>query len=197
MGPAADREELEAELARALRACLPSLPEPPRSANSVVVVVGPKGEVMAAAWALAEELSTPPDDVAVATQRQLWGHHDKVIANAEVAAEQRRSWRWRSGPSVVAVEHDVRPGQADWASGILTALSPTVCWGVASATHKPEDLTAWSGSLGGLDAIALVDLDATTTPAAALASPVPVGKLDGAPATPERWAKVLCDRLLG
>lgn len=194
--PAPTRESLQNELARALRLRLPVVPHPPKAASSVVAVIGPKAEVMSAAWALAEEMGTPPDDVALATRRELWRHQDHVIASPESALERRRSWRWRSAPSVVAIEHEVRPGPADWAAEMLKALSPTLCWGVASAAHKPEDIAAWSQSLGGLDAIALVDLESTTTPAAALCSPVPVGRLDGAPATPELWAKVLCDRLL-
>jgi hypothetical protein len=194
--PAATRESLESELARTLRSCLRTPPDPPRSPSSVVAVVGPKGQVMAAAQALAEEMGAA-QDIALATRRKVWRQQDQVIASAEVALEQRRSWRWRSQPSVVAIEHDVHPGGAAWATQMLRALEPTLCWGVASAGHKPEDLAAWSDALGGLDAIALVDLDGTTTPAAALSAAVPVGSLDGEPATPEAWARVLCDRLLG
>jgi hypothetical protein len=56
---------------------------------------------------------------------------------------------------------------------------------------------AWSQALGGLDVIALVDLDGTTTPAAALAAAIPVGQLDGQPATAGTWAQLLCSRLIG
>jgi hypothetical protein len=79
---------------------------------------------------------------------------------------------------------------------MLRALEPAICWGVAEASHKPEDLAAWSRALGGLDVLALVDLEGTTTPAAALAAAVPVGRLDGQPATPQLWANILCARLM-
>ena len=91
-----------------------------------------------------------------------------MILSAEVAIEERRSWRWRDHPSVVAIEQDVRPERSAWTTEILQALEPTLCWGVAKASHKPEDLAAWSEALGGLDVLALVGLDSTTTPAAAL-----------------------------
>ena len=80
---------------------------------------------------------------------------------------------------------------------MLRALEPALCWGVAEASRKPEDLASWSRSLGGIDVLALVDLEGTTTPAAALASGVPVGSLDGQPATPQLWASILCARLMG
>ena len=67
---------------------------------------------------------------------------------------------------------------------MLKALEPALCWGVAEASRKPEDLAAWSRSLGGVDVLALVDLEGTTTPAAALGAGVPVGTLDGEPRHP-------------
>jgi hypothetical protein len=80
---------------------------------------------------------------------------------------------------------------------MLRALEPALCWGVAEASRKPEDLAAWSRSLGGIDVLALVDLEGTTTPAAALGAGLPVGTLDGQPATPQLWASILCTRLMG
>ena len=55
----------------------------------------------------------------------------------------------------------------------------------------------WSETLGGLDVFDLEDLEGTVTPAAALACSVPVGRLDGTPATAEVWAKLLCRLLAG
>jgi hypothetical protein len=150
---------------------------------------------MSTARVIARDLGASPDEVALATQRKVWRQQDRVIVSAEAAIEERRSWRWRDRPSVVAIEQDVRPERSAWTTSILQALEPTLCWGVAEASHKPEDLTAWSEALGGLDVLALVDLASTTTPAAALAAPIPVGRLDGEPATPALWATLLCARL--
>jgi hypothetical protein len=195
--PAATRETIEGELRRALDLALPPLPAAPKSPSSIVAVVGPANTVMSTARGIARDLGAPPDEVALATQRKVWRPQDRVILSAEVAIEERRSWRWRDHPSVVAIEQDVRPERSAWTTEILQALEPTLCWGVAKASHKPEDLAAWSEALGGLDVLALVELDSTTTPAAALASPIPVGSLDGEPATPALWATLLCARLMG
>jgi hypothetical protein len=193
----ATRETIEGELRRALDLALPPLPAAPKSPSCVVAVVGPPTTVMSTAQSIARDLGASPDEVALATQRKVWRPQDRVILSAEVATEERRSWRWRDHPSVVAIEQDVRPERSAWTIEILQALEPTLCWGVAKASHKPEDLAAWSESLGGLDVLALVELDSTTTPAAALAAPVPVGRLDGEPATPALWATLLCARLMG
>jgi hypothetical protein len=190
------RESLESELCRALELALPPLPLPPRSPTSVVAVIGPRDQVIAAARAVATDIGAPSDQIAIATQRKVWRRLEHVLGSPEAAAEERRSWRWRDRPSVVAIEQPVRPGGSPWASEMLRALEPAICWGVAEASHKPEDLAAWSRALGGLDVLALVDLEGTTTPAAALAAAVPVGRLDGQPATPQLWANILCARLM-
>jgi hypothetical protein len=195
--PGGTRETIEGELRRALDLALPPLPPAPKSSSSVVAVVGPPNTVMSTARSIARDLGAPPDEVALATQRKVWRPQDRVIQSGDVATEERRSWRWRDHPSVVAIEQEVRPDRSAWTTEILQALEPTLCWGVAKASHKPEDLVAWSEALGGLDVLALVELDGTTTPAAALAAPIPVGSLDGEPATPALWATLLCDRLMG
>jgi len=193
--PAVSCEGLEAELARVLRTVLAPSPALPTSPTSVMAVVGPAKHALVTARALARELGAPPEQVVIATQRKVWSRRETVISSPEAAVEQRRSWRWRSWPSVVVVEQPVRPFGTAWSASMLRALEPTLCWGVAEAAHKPEDVTTWSAALGGLDVLALVDLEGTTTPASALACPVPVGRLDGAPATAEAWANLLCGRL--
>ncbi|MGC8626010.1 MAG: hypothetical protein ACP5VR_00400 [Acidimicrobiales bacterium] len=193
--PAVSCEGLEAELARVLRAALAPSPALPTSPTSVMAVVGPAKHAMATARALASELGTPPEQVVIATQRKVWSRRETVISSPEAAVEQRRSWRWRSWPSVVVVEQPVRPFGTAWCASMLRALEPTLCWGVVEAAHKPEDVATWSAALGGLDVLALVDLEGTTTPASALACSVPVGRLDGVPASAQAWANLLCSRL--
>jgi hypothetical protein len=165
--------------------------------TSVVAVIGPRQEVMTAARAVAADIGVPSDQIAIATQRPLWRSQEHVLGPPEQTAEERRTWRWRDQPSVVAIEQPVRAGASKWASEMLKALEPALCWGVAEASHKPEDVAAWSRALGGLDVLALVDLEGTTTPAAALATAIPVGSLDGEPATAQVWARLLCSRLMG
>ncbi len=191
------REELEQELCRALQRALPPLPARPKLATSIVAVVGPRDEVMTVARTVSDEIGASREELAVATQRPVFRSHERVLGPADEVAEERRTWRWRGRPSVVAIEQPVRAGGTPWASDMLKALEPALCWGVAEASRKPEDLAAWSRSLGGVDVLALVDLEGTTTPAAALGAGVPVGTLDGEPATPQLWASILCARLMG
>jgi hypothetical protein len=191
------RDDLETELCRALQLALPPLPSPPQLPTSVVAVIGPREEVMTAARAVAADIGVPNDEIAIATQRPLWRSQERVLGPPQETAEERRTWRWRGRPSVVAIEQPVRAGASRWANEMLRALEPALCWGVAEASHKPEDVAAWSRALGGIDVLALVDLEGTTTPAAALATTIPVGSLDGEPATPQLWASILRARLMG
>jgi hypothetical protein len=191
------REELEQELCRALQLALPPLPGPPKLPTSIVAVVGPRDEVMSVARAVTDDIGASREELAIATQRPVWRAQERVLGPVAEVAEERRAWRWRGRPSVVAIEQPVRAGGSPWASDMLRALEPALCWGVAEASRKPEDLASWSRSLGGIDVLALVDLEGTTTPAAALASGLPVGTLDGQPATPQLWASILCARLMG
>ena len=163
--PSTTRHSLEAELGRALDLALPPVPSVPRSATSIVAVIGPQDHVLVMAQAVADEIGAAGDEMAIATQRKVWRRQDRIIATPEAAAEERRAWRWRDGPSVVVVEQPVRAGGSPWAAQVLRALRPTLCWGVTEASHKPEDVAAWSRSLGGLDVLAVVDLAGTTTPA--------------------------------
>jgi hypothetical protein len=195
--PAPSIEALETELAELLSSLLPVVAASPRSRGNVVVVVGSPSRVLVRAQVVARDLGTPPEDVALVTRRKVWREHGGAISTPEQAAEQRRSWRWRPGPSVVALEQPVRPIGNEWARSVLVALEPTVCRGVAEAFHKPEDLAAWSDALGGLDVVDLVDLAGTATPAAGLTGAVPIGYLEDEPATPRAWAKLLCDQLGG
>ena len=68
-------------------------------------------------------------------------------------------------------------------------------WGAVEATRKPEDLFEWAEQLGGFDALGVTDLDATVSPAAVLQCGIPVGRIDGKPATPVLWAALLAPRL--
>jgi len=194
-GSAISLADVETALCRALSQVLAPLPPLPATPSSVVAVVGPRGQVMASARAFAKEIGAPSEEVVLATQRNVWRKDERVVTSPDGAREERRSWRWREHPAVVAVETPLRPYGNDWAADLLRALEPTLCWGVVEGSRKPEDVAAWSASLGGLDALAVVDVCSTTTPAAALGGSVPVGRIDGQEATPEAWAKLLCSRL--
>jgi len=83
-----------------------------------------------------------------------------------------------------------------WTRHVLDALEPAAVWAVVDAQRKPEDVVAWAERIGGVDAVALDGTATTASPAAILATGLPVGLIDGHAATPARWAAVLDERLL-
>ncbi len=89
---------------------------------------------------------------------------------------------------MVVVEAAVTNGGRSWATHLIAALRPTAVWGVVDSTSKTEDVAAWAEALGGLDALALENTDATVSPAAALGAGIAVARIDGQPATAARWA---------
>ncbi len=107
----------------------------------------------------------------------------------------RRSWRRRERPSVVVIDTELAAEKPAWAYHVLAALEPEATWGVVDATRKTEDVAAWISGLGGVDALAVNDIDATASPAAVLQLDVPVGRIDGRPATPALWAALLTERV--
>ncbi len=187
--------DIQVALARRLQA-LPAAPDIPTAPGSVVAIVGRHGESVRVARELAAELSVDPDEVVVASQANddrlpPWLH----LADAHSAAQRRRAW-WRRGRlTLVAVDNTEATDDARWTRGMLDAIEPTLAWGVVDATRKPEDVTAWADKLGALDAIALENIRATVSPAAILHTGIPVARIDGRRATPERWAQLLATRL--
>ncbi|MCO7221843.1 hypothetical protein, partial [Klenkia sp. PcliD-1-E] len=85
-----------------------------------------------------------------------------------------------------------------WAAQMLQAWSATAVWGVLDATRKPGALRTWLAGLPRVDAVVVTDTDSAPDPATLLDGlPVPVAVVDGARATPHRWAALLCERLAG
>ena len=190
--PAAVEAALRASLSR-----LPEAPSMPKTTGSVVAVVGERSAALALARDLSTEAGLDPDAVTIATRKRLPARtpENMVITGSDDALEKRRSWRRRDRPSVVVIDTDLCAEKPAWAYHVLAALEPEATWGVVEATRKTEDVAAWVDGLGGLDALAVNDLDATTSPAAVLQLDVPVGRIDGRTASPSLWAALLTERL--
>jgi hypothetical protein len=191
---------LGADPSRGLLELLEHLPRPdrlPEGRGSVIAAVGDRAAALDLANQLAAELGLDADDVvlASATYRRRAVPAHRRIWDLERAEEQRRSWRRRLHPTIVAVES--APGRSpDWARRVLDALEPTMVWGAVEATRKAEDLLSWSDQLGGVDALSVDRVDETLSPATVLRCGIPVGRLDGRPATPALWAALLTPRLV-
>ncbi len=175
---------------------LPPAPAVPRRAGSLLVVVGAGTPARRLAAALAGEIGVDPAAVPYAS-RDAGAYAvvtGKLLRSAEEAAELAPGWR-RSGAAVVVVDAPLTSTERTWAGHLIAALRPTAVWGVVDSTAKTEDIELWAEAIGGVDALALENLDATVSPAAALGAGIPVGRLDGQPATASRWAAIIGDRV--
>lgn len=190
--PAAVEAALRSSLTR-----LPSAPPMPRTTGAVVVVVGERQAAMKVARDLAGEAGLDPDTITLATSKRAPARSPQhlLINGSDDAAEKRRSWRRRDRPSLVVLDAELGAEKPAWAYHVLAALEPEATWGVVDATRKTEDVAAWMQGLGGVDALAVNDVDATVSPAAVLQLDVPVGRIDGRTASPALWAALLTERL--
>ncbi|HEY3942718.1 MAG TPA: hypothetical protein VGL60_09550 [Acidimicrobiales bacterium] len=175
-------------------ASLPAAPGLPHVPGSLIAVVGEGAEARAAAQALAVELGADPDHVAVAAPWRAARSipPDLFVRTPEEAAALSPGWR-RDRIGLVAVGAPLVPGDHGWARAMLAALRPSLTLGQQPATAKPEDVARWARRLGGIDALLVEQIESTSSPAAALAAGIPVARIDGALATPKRWAQLTAD----
>ena len=187
-----------ADPAPALRRSLAKLPaaapldlEP----GDVMAVVGPAEEASQLAGRIARSLGLDPRTVVhAAADGDVAGRRAR-IDSAESAWSVSAGWTRLSRPTIVAVATGRGSGAEEWAREVLEALEPATVWGVVEATRKPEDVVAWAEAVGSVDALAVEGCDDTRSPASVLDTGIPVAMVDGRPATAERWAAILADRL--
>jgi len=117
-----------------------------------------------------------------------------LVRSPEDAGERAPDWR-RSRPAIVAVDAPVTTTERSWAASMIASLQPGAVWGVVDSTCKPEDIAAWAEILGRVDALALENVAASVSPAAALGAGLPVARLDGQPATAARWVAAIAHRV--
>jgi hypothetical protein len=192
----ASRGELRGALIQSLSE-LPA-PAPVPAANGVVIaVVGTGASAVLLARELCDEYGLDQERIVLATQQPLgegipaW----LQICDGATAEERRRSWRRRSAPTIVAVSLPPGRDALPWARDLLDRLEPTIAWSMVDAGWKSEDARDWIERLGGVDNIALTDVDRTVSPAAILELGLPVGRIEGRPATAIEWAELLLARM--
>jgi hypothetical protein len=186
-----------AALTRALGSRLPVVPELPTGDGEVLFVVGPGVETLRAARTLAAGLRLDPESVQWATRGDLAGlaPRDSRMTTVDAARERRQSTADAGTVTIVAVDVPLRTDPS-WMAQMLAIWSPVAVWAVVDATRKPEDLEPWLAGLTTVDALIVTDTDLSGEPAAALRrADTPVAVVDGARATPHRWASLLCERL--
>ena len=190
----------DGDVSAALISALQNLPRPaplPTTQGSVVAVVGERDAAMAMARSVSEELNLNPDDVVLASSRSRSKRvpEERRIESPEIAADRRRGWYRRRRPTVVAIDAPLARKPGRFASSVLEALEPSATWAVVDAWRKPEDVGAWTEAIGGVDAIALEGTGDTTSPAAILRLGIPVGRVDGRPASASLWTALLVERI--
>jgi hypothetical protein len=186
-----------AALTRSLALQLPKAPALPRGAGEAVFVVGPGADALRAARSLAASLHLDPDCVQWATRGDLAGlaPRSSRVTSIDAAIDRRQESAAAGTVTIVAVDAPLRT-DAYWMAQLMSVWTPAAVWAVVEATRKPEDLEPWIDGLPRVDALIVQDTDLSADPAAVLRRVnAPVALLDGAPATPHRWASLLCERL--
>lgn len=188
---------LQLALARSLHG-LPAVPAVPTGSGRLLVVAGELDRAWEVARRLAVEAGADAADVRVAAPKRPRRRVERRLLvtgvdDAEMLMSERRRTK---AVTVVALDAPVSARPDPFCHDLLDALVPTAVWGVASATHKGEDVAAWAEALGGLDALAVVDAASSTSPGTLLELGIPVASLDGRAATPALWAAVLVGQLL-
>jgi hypothetical protein len=194
--PADGRLGLVPALYRALSR-MPMAPPVCLQPGEVMAVIGAADRALVLASRLALSIGLDPAEVVVASPAEVGesGSERIVIGSGAAAESHAEKWATRSRPTVVSIAAAPGSGRETWAGNVIEALQPAAVWGVVEATRKPEDVAAWSDAVGQVDALALEDVDATTSPAAVLGTGIPVAQLDGQLASPEAWTALLAGRL--
>ncbi|WP_407344543.1 hypothetical protein [Pengzhenrongella phosphoraccumulans] len=169
-----------------------------RAPGSIVAVVGESAQALAVATQLAARVRQDPHDVVLAGQMHAVAGHSRRLLSSSAAALHRA--RCADGEQVSIVAIGVGPQVEAWpaAAELLADLGPDQAWAVVDARRKTADLRAWVRSVGRpreFDVVAVAALHDTQEPGTVLDLGVPVGWIDGLPATPVVWAAVLSERL--
>lgn len=165
--------------------------------GNVVVLAGEPAAALRTALQMAHRAGLDQRDVVLAGDGdQVQGHGRRLQS---VAAAAR--YRARVQPEalyVVVLGVDPEPERWPHAAQLLEALGPTQAWAVVDARRKAVDLRRWLRVVGqhrAFDAVAASQTFEAQAPGVVLNLGVPVGWVDGLPASPLVWAAVLSERL--
>lgn len=161
--------------------------------GSVVVVAGPAELAVSTAVAMARRVGLAPQDVVLAGEVDpIPGHGRRVQTTA--AAARIRARVGSDTPTIVAL------GVAGTAAGalLLSAFDPDEAWAALDARLRGVQLRRWLSAVGArrpFDAVAVGHVLHAQSPGTVLNLGVPVGWLDGLPASPVVWTALLAERL--
>lgn len=165
--------------------------------GAVVAFIGPLHLALPTAVIASASLQLAPGSLVVVSTNGTAGSSDEhtVISNIGELTERRSRWHNQAGPVVVVVDIDLTRRDRVWGRHALNALCATSRWGVVEANRKPDDIREWAADIGGLDALAVVGIEDTRSPASILATGIAVSRVDGRVATAALWASIIDARL--
>lgn len=169
---------------------IPTMPE-----QGIVVYIGDASSSLPVVQELGHRLGLWGNEVAVVTRRQ---HPDVPtwLAIDDLGDLHARAPRWakREGVVPVIIDDSIDKPSFDWVGEALDALKPAQTRLIAEAWRLPEQVGRVALRLGGVDAIELAQAGDTIDPLALLDLDIPVGSVEGRPASPELLAAVWLDR---
>ena len=169
---------------------IPTLPD-----QGIVVFIGEVSTTLPLVQELGHRLGVWGNEVAVVTRHQ---HEDvptwlTVDDLGDLAARAPR-WRKRDNVVPVIVDGSIDSPDLDWIGDALDALEAAQTRLVAEAWRLPEQVGRVAIRLGGVDAIELAHAGDSIDPLAMLDLDIPIGSVEGRPASPELLAAVWLDR---
>lgn len=177
---------------------VPRAPAVVREPASVVVVAGQGEQVVEAARLVARRVGVPDSGIALAGRLDPQTGYGPWVITGMSARRLRAATVESEAPLVVAL--GVGADASDWAiaSSLVASFDPDQVWAVVEADRSLADARRWMTAVGQhrpFDALAARNVSATSQPAAVLELGVPVGLLDGFPATALVWAALLDEHL--
>lgn len=165
--------------------------------GGVVAVVGESDHALRTAMQMAARADVDPTEIVLAGVMPAVPGHGRRLQTPSALARLRARVP-ADAPTIVAI--GTTDDRHDWgvAAEMLDALTPHQVWAAVDARRKVVDLRRWLRAVGAhrpVDALAACNTFEAQAPGTMLGLGIPVGWVDGLPATPVVWAAVLSERL--
>jgi len=167
-----------------------SLPE-----SGVVVFIGDAELALPAVQALGQRENCWSSEVGVVTRRSLESVPAWLSIDSDEDLQARLPrWRRRAGVVPVIIDQPIDAPNIDAALQILDLIDPAQTRLVTEAWRLPEQAGRLASRMGGIDAIDLVDTADAIDPLGMIDLDIPIGSVEGRPATADLLAAVWLER---
>jgi hypothetical protein len=165
--------------------------------GGVVAVVGESDLALRTAMQMAARADVDPTEIVLAGVMPAVPGHGRRLQTPSALARLRARVP-ADAPTIVAI--GTADDRHDWgvAAEMLDALTAHQVWAAVDARRKVVELRRWLRAVGAhrpVDALAACNTFEAQAPGTMLGLGIPVGWVDGLPATPVVWAAVLSERL--